>query len=168
MNNLIIHYPFFTNHYPLKLLCFRFRFFRIRFCRTFFLLFFLCFFHLFLQKRSRWKDKHPGQWDSSAAGHVNAGDTYAATAPREIREELGVDAEVEEIASLAACAGTGWEFVRLYRARHEGPFRLPPAEIESGAFFTRGQIERWVAARPQDFAPGFLECWRVFQAGGPS
>ena len=33
---------------------------------------------LFLQKRSRWKDKHPGQWDSSAAGHVNAGDGYAA------------------------------------------------------------------------------------------
>ena len=120
---------------------------------------------LFLQKRSRWKDKHPGQWDSSAAGHVNAGDDYAATAPRELREELGVDAEVEEIASLPACAETGWEFVRLYRARHEGPFRLPPAEIESGAFFTRGQIERWVAARPQDFAPGFLECWRVFQKG---
>jgi len=120
---------------------------------------------LFLQKRSRWKDKHPGQWDSSAAGHVNAGDDYATTAPRELREELGVDAEVEEIASLAACAGTGWEFVRLYRARHEGPFRLPPAEIESGAFFTIAQIERWRAARPQDFAPGFLECWRVFQKG---
>ena len=118
---------------------------------------------LFLQKRSRWKDKHPGQWDSSAAGHVNAGDDYAETAPRELREELGVDAEVEEIASLAACAETGWEFVRLYRAQHDGPFRLPPAEIESGAFFTREQIERWIAARPQDFAPGFLECWQRFQ-----
>ncbi len=120
---------------------------------------------LFLQKRSRWKDKHPGQWDSSAAGHVNAGDNYAATAPRELREELGVEAAVEEIAALPASAGTGWEFVCLYRARHDGPFRLPPAEIESGAFFTLAQIERWIAARPQDFAPGFLECWRVFRAG---
>ena len=94
---------------------------------------------------------------------MNAGDDYATTAPRELREELGVDAEVEEIAALAAGPGTGWEFVRLYHARHDGPFRLPPAEIESGAFFTREQIARWVAARPQDFAPGFLECWRVFQ-----
>ena len=118
---------------------------------------------LFLQKRSRWKDKHPGQWDSSAAGHVNAGDTYAGTAPRELREELGIDAHPVEIASLAACENTGWEFVRLFRAEHEGPFTLPPAEIESGAFFTRAQIIRWIAARPQDFAPGFLECWRAFE-----
>ena len=123
---------------------------------------------LFLQKRSRWKDKHPGQWDSSADGHVNAGDDYAATAPRELREELGVDAEVEEVASIAAGENTGWEFVRLYRALHEGPFRLPPAEIESGAFFTREQIAGWIAARPQDFAPGFLECWRVFQDAAAS
>ena len=119
---------------------------------------------LFLQKRSRWKDKHPGQWDSSAAGHVNAGDTYADTAPREIREELGIDAHPVEIASLAACENTGWEFVRLFRAGHDGPFILPPAEIESGAFFTPGQIARWIAARPQDFAPGFLECWRAFES----
>ena len=119
---------------------------------------------LFLQKRSRWKDKHPGLWDSSAAGHVNAGDSFEATAPREIREELGVDAEPEEIAAIPACEKTGWEFVRLFRAEHEGPFVLPPAEIESGAFFTREQIARWIAARPQDFAPGFLECWLALHA----
>ena len=50
---------------------------------------------LFLQKRSRWKDTHPGKWDSSAAGHVNSGDNYAATAPREMAEELGVTARAE-------------------------------------------------------------------------
>lgn len=113
---------------------------------------------LFLQKRSRWKDKHPSLWDSSAAGHVNAGQEYAATAARELEEEIGISAPVEEIASIEACAGTGWEFVRLYRARHDGPFRLAPSEIESGAFFTLEQIRRWSSARPQDFAPGFLEC----------
>jgi 16S rRNA (adenine1518-N6/adenine1519-N6)-dimethyltransferase len=118
---------------------------------------------LFLQKRSRWKDRHPSQWDSSAAGHVNAGDDYVTTAPRELHEELGVAAAVEEIGRITACAGTGWEFVHIFRAQHEGPFRLPPAEIESGAFFTIDQITRWITARPQDFAPGFLECWRVFQ-----
>ncbi len=32
---------------------------------------------LFLQKRSRrLKDKHPGVWDSSAAGHLDAGEGY--------------------------------------------------------------------------------------------
>lgn len=117
---------------------------------------------LFLQKRSRWKDRHPLQWDSSAAGHVNAGDDYASTAPRELQEELGVHAETVEIAALSASVETGWEFVRLFRAQHEGPFTLPPAEIESGAFFTSSQIAHWIAERPQDFAPGFLACWRAF------
>ena len=31
---------------------------------------------VFLQKRSRWKDRHPLLWDSSAAGHLRAGEEY--------------------------------------------------------------------------------------------
>ena len=118
---------------------------------------------LFLQRRSRWKDVHPLRWDSSAAGHVNAGDTYAVTAPREIEEELGVSASVKEIATLPPSEATGWEHVRLYRAQYEGPFQLNPAELDSGGFFTPAQIDHWTAARPQDFATGFLECWRAFR-----
>jgi 16S rRNA (adenine1518-N6/adenine1519-N6)-dimethyltransferase len=83
--------------------------------------------------------------------------------PRELHEELGIDAAAEELAVIPATEKTGWEFVHLYRAQHDGPFTLPPAEIESGAFFTLDQITRWTGARPQDFAPGFLECWRVFR-----
>jgi 16S rRNA (adenine1518-N6/adenine1519-N6)-dimethyltransferase len=120
---------------------------------------------LFLQRRSRWKDTHPLKWDSSAAGHVNAGEAYAETAPREIEEELGVSATVEEIAALPPSQMTGWEHVRLYRAQHEGPFQLNPAELDGGGFFTPDQIDRWTTARPQDFATGFLECWRQFFGG---
>ncbi|HWB58583.1 MAG TPA: 16S rRNA (adenine(1518)-N(6)/adenine(1519)-N(6))-dimethyltransferase RsmA, partial [Chthoniobacteraceae bacterium] len=41
---------------------------------------------LFLQKRSRWKDKQQRKWDSSAAGHLNSGDEYDPTAARELFE----------------------------------------------------------------------------------
>ncbi len=119
---------------------------------------------LFLQRRSRWKDMHPRDWDSSAAGHVNSGDTYESTAPRELEEELGITAPLTDIGAVSACAGTGWEFVKIYRANHNGPFRLPPAEIECGGFFTVAQIERWIDARPSDFASGFLECWKAVRA----
>jgi 16S rRNA (adenine1518-N6/adenine1519-N6)-dimethyltransferase len=119
---------------------------------------------LFLQRRSRWKDTHPLRWDSSAAGHVNSGQTYDDTAPREVEEELGVIAAVELIAALPPSRATGWEHVHLYRADHDGPFRLNPAELDGGGFFTFDQVERWTTARPQDFATGFLECWRVFSA----
>lgn len=118
---------------------------------------------LFLQKRSRWKDAHPGKWDSSAAGHVNSGDNYAATAPRELAEELGITARAEFAAEISASEMTGHEFVHLFRAEHEGPFALPPAEIECGGFFPLSVIEDWIAARPQDFATGFLACFATFR-----
>jgi len=116
---------------------------------------------LFLQKRSRWKDVHPSRWDSSAAGHVNAGDDYAETAVRELEEEMGVTAKVELIGKIAACENTGWEFVHLFQAKHEGPFILPRAEIETGGFFPLEVVRRWIEARSDDFATGFLECFKL-------
>ena len=119
---------------------------------------------LFLQKRSRWKDVHPSRWDSSAAGHVNAGQAYTETAPRELEEEMGVQTPLEEIGAIAACPMTGMEFVRIFRGLHEGPFLLPPAEIECGAFFPPTLIERWIKQRPEDFASGFIACWEATRA----
>jgi 16S rRNA (adenine1518-N6/adenine1519-N6)-dimethyltransferase len=121
---------------------------------------------LFLQKRSRWKDRHPLLWDSSAAGHVEAGEEYDATAARELKEELGVTAELTRVLKLPASESTGREFIWLYRGEHEGPFQLAKTEIEHGEFFPLEVISRWVKARPADFAPGFLECWTHFKHQG--
>ncbi len=78
---------------------------------------------LLLQKRSSWKDRHPNLWDSSAAGHVAAGEEYDATAGRELREELGVTANLTRVAHLNASERTGYEFIWLYRGEHTGPLR---------------------------------------------
>ena len=118
---------------------------------------------LFLQKRSRWKDRHPLLWDSSAAGHVDAGEDYDETANRELEEELGVKTELNRVVKLACSERTGWEFIWLYRGEHDGPFRLAKAEIEHGEFFPVEVVSRWAKARPDDFAPGFLDCWAAFQ-----
>ena len=121
---------------------------------------------LFLQKRSRWKDRHPLLWDSSAAGHVEVGEEYDETAARELEEELGVSVELSRIIKLPASEPTGQEFIWLYRGEHEGPFQLAEIEIEHGEFFPVDVISRWVKARPDDFAPGFVECWQGFKHQG--
>lgn len=122
---------------------------------------------LFLQKRSRHKDRHPCVWDSSAAGHVDAGEDYDHAAARELREELGVDAPLERLVKLPASERTGQEFIWLYSGRHNGPFQLARNEIEHGEFFSREIVEGWLKARPSDFAPGFVECWNAFSTSTP-
>src|SRR6185312_1066099 len=70
---------------------------------------------MYLQLRSRWKDRHPLKWDSSAAGHVTAGENYDETAQRELMEELGVDVPLERIFRLTASSSTDYEFIWSYR-----------------------------------------------------
>ena len=121
---------------------------------------------LFLQKRSPSMDRNPRRWDSSAAGHVDAGEDYDVAAARELREELGVAAELTRVAKLPASEKTGLEFVWIYQARHDGPFQLARSEIEHGEFFPTDVVSDWVKGRPDDFAPGFVECWQAFTRNG--
>lgn len=56
-----------------------------------------------MQKRSSDKDSFPGMLDTSSAGHIPAGQEPAASAVRELWEELGVKAgedELERIGSI--------------------------------------------------------------------
>jgi 16S rRNA (adenine1518-N6/adenine1519-N6)-dimethyltransferase len=118
---------------------------------------------VFLQLRSRTKDRHPLTWDSSAAGHVNAGEDYDQTAQRELLEELGIEVPLEKVAKLPASERTGYEFIWLYRGPHGGEFQLNRSEIEAGQFFPPAIVDGWIKARPQDFAPGFVECWKIWR-----
>ena len=117
-----------------------------------------------LQKRSPWKDRHPLLWDSSAAGHVEANEDYDEAAGRELMEELGASVSLDCIGKLPASAKTGQEFIMIYRGEHDGPFAFPCEEISAVEFFPIEIVERWVANKPEDFALGFLECWRLFNA----
>jgi len=118
---------------------------------------------LYLQQRSRWKDRHPLKWDSSAAGHVTAGESYNETARRELKEELGVNVLLERIFNLAASARTDHEFICGYRGVVSEDLAPNKCEIERGVFFAPAVIDGWTSARPDDFAPGFLECWKAYR-----
>jgi 16S rRNA (adenine1518-N6/adenine1519-N6)-dimethyltransferase len=118
---------------------------------------------VYLQQRSRWKDRHSLKWDSSAAGHVVGTERYDETARRELKEELGIDAPLTKISKLPASERTDQEFIWLYQGKLAGDLSPDAAEIERGAFFPVTVIDGWLAARPEDFAPGFIECWKVYR-----
>ena len=116
---------------------------------------------VFLQKRSMTKDRQPGLWDSSASGHVDAGEDYHDCALRELREEIGLQPAVspQPLFKLPASVQTDQEHVWVYRCEAEGPFTLHPEEIERGGWFAPHDVNRWISERSADFASAFLIIW---------
>jgi 16S rRNA (adenine1518-N6/adenine1519-N6)-dimethyltransferase len=116
---------------------------------------------VYLQKRARWKDRHPLRWDSSAGGHVCDAENYDDAARRELQEELGIDVPLERVLKLSASLKTDQEFIWLYRANVQEELKPNRNEIEQGGFFAPKIVDGWMAARPEDFTPAFRECWRA-------
>jgi len=116
---------------------------------------------VFLQKRSMRKDRQPGVWDSSASGHLNAGEDYDSCAVRELREEIGLTprAPPRRWFKLPASPETDQEHVWIYRCEAEGPLTLDPDEIECGGWFRREEVTQWMVERPQEFASALLAIW---------
>lgn len=121
--------------------------------------------HLFLQKRSATKDNFPGTWDSSAAGHLDSGETYAQCACRELQEELGITPcpSLALLFKLQASEQTGYEFSEVYRCQYDGPIHLDPLEIETGEWFPEEVIEGWIRRSPESFAGCFVEIWKRYR-----
>lgn len=57
-------------------------------------------YDILLQKRAKEKKAYPGCYDTSAAGHVQAGDGILESARRELEEELGIHAEASELSLM--------------------------------------------------------------------
>jgi isopentenyl-diphosphate delta-isomerase type 1 len=124
---------------------------------------------LFVQQRGAGKDTFPLCWDSSAAGHLESGEEYAACAARELREELGLEPApggLTPLFKIEACAETGWEFVWVYRAQWDGPVRINPAEIAGGRFMSCAEVQRLAAEQPAGCAPSFLRVCRELAGRG--
>ncbi len=49
------------------------------------------------QKRSEEIDRYPGDWDISAGGHINLGESLIEAAVREAREEIGATISADEL-----------------------------------------------------------------------
>ena len=55
---------------------------------------------ILLQQRSRKKAIHPLLWDVSAAGHIDAGETFIEAALRETKEEIGLQLNTEDLTKI--------------------------------------------------------------------
>jgi 16S rRNA (adenine1518-N6/adenine1519-N6)-dimethyltransferase len=116
---------------------------------------------IYVQRRSSAKDRHPLKLDSSAAGHVDPGETYEQTAVRELQEELGIRADIQEILRVPASEETDQEHVALFKTvTRQDP--IPNAdEIVWGGFMPLDRLSELMGKDPSDFVPAFVVLWKA-------
>ncbi len=122
---------------------------------------------ILLQFRSTRKDLFPGYYCASASGHVMSGESYDATASREIVEELGVAPPLRRLGVTMVRSAYETEMTALYLARHDGPFQFHPSETDGGRFFTLEELRAtraWLPMTPALLA-ALDELERLLAAG---
>ena len=133
---------------------------------------------ILLQKRSANKDSHPGCYDISSAGHIPVGVEYRESAVRELKEELGIDANETE---LIFCGDrtVAWDdcfhgkpfhdrqhsrVFLLWRDLPEESFAVDPGEVESVRWMDFAECYQGVEKGlfPNCIAPEELEILKTF------
>ena len=116
---------------------------------------------LFLQKRALTKDENPGLWDTSAAGHVGAGDDYPETAIRELEEELGIIEPLEYRLKIKASPETLWEHVMVFTCSTSKEIKINREEISEGQYISIRDIRSWIKSDPDSLTSSFRLVFRV-------
>jgi isopentenyldiphosphate isomerase len=121
---------------------------------------------LFVHLRTARKDVYPAHWDVTVGGVLAAGESFDAGARRESREELGVDLDPEALFPFRWIDGGNDVHGMVYRARHDGPFRLQREEIERGEFVALDALVSRTSREP--FCPDGLAVLAEYRRLGTS
>ena len=124
--------------------------------------------NVLLQKRSMNKLSYPGCWTVAASGHVDEGETYEATAPRELQEEIGISTPLEYLGTFFLHMDVGDKTINQFNGVFHGTvprdtqFTLQPEEVSEVRWISREELQKEAATSPENFTPAALETLRRY------
>ncbi|MCD6522333.1 MAG: NUDIX domain-containing protein [Candidatus Diapherotrites archaeon] len=119
---------------------------------------------ILLQRRSNTKDTFPGCWDFSISEHVKPGESYEQAARRGLREELGINANLEEIVHLKMDYGPNdYMVTKVYKGKTETKPKLLSEEVSETKWFGIYELDKLVRERPEIFTRYFIEFYKWFR-----
>lgn len=97
---------------------------------------------LCVHRRTLSKAVYPGYWDVAAGGMVGAHESYAASAARELQEELGVSGPSVRFHEKFFFDQPGNRlWCAVFSAVWDGPLCLQPEEVSEARFISLAEVE---------------------------
>jgi isopentenyldiphosphate isomerase len=121
-----------------------------------------------LQKRSMKKPLYPGRWTNAASGHVDEGETYEVSAPRELKEEIGIDIPLTFVGKFLVQKKEDGKTINQFNGVFEGTasqstkFLLQPEEVSEVKWFTPEDLHESITKNPNDFTPAMVKAFEEF------
>ena len=108
---------------------------------------------ILLQKRSATKKNNPNKW-AVVAGHVDNGEDIAVAAKRELREEIGIQGEIEFLFVEKLDESTNKRFMYNYFLKTNTKiedFEMQYEELSELQYISIEELERIVAMKDENF-----------------
>ena len=112
---------------------------------------------LYVHRRTETKDVYPGFHDVVAGGVNGVGETYDASAAREVEEELGITATPTYRFTQRYEGPDGRCFGAVYDVEWDGPIVWQPEEVAWGTFLPFEEVDALIAR--ERFCPDGLEMY---------
>ena len=115
---------------------------------------------MLLQKRAAEKYHSPNQWTNACCSHPRIEETYEQAAKRRIKEELGIDCELEEKFWFIYKADVGqnlWEHEldHVFVGNYEGEFNLNKEEVAEVRYISLENLNIELEYNPENFTEWF-------------
>lgn len=112
-----------------------------------------------LQKVAKTKGAEAGKLNYSAAGHVDAGETYEQAALRELNEEMGIQAnEITFVGKECKLKnGKPRVFHHAFKVISDNPITFDPSEVEEIQEFTVPELRQKITDHPEQFKDIFAK-----------
>lgn len=117
---------------------------------------------LLLQKRAKNMKLYPSMYTSSASGGVMSGESYEQAAARELKEELGISANLSFFSKIPQKTSTRNVLCTIFVGRFDGNFTIDKKEVELVKFFSIDSIKQMLKVTPAQFTPNFISVFEEY------